>query len=67
MSAPKQPKPVKAWAWAIDMGRGYELCFWSMPSRKQLDDEGKPSPEARMIRVEIRPVPKRRKSKKGKR
>ncbi len=50
----KNTSPVYAWAWVFEGG----LCKWAMPSRKQLIAEGKPSPEAKAIRVQI--VPQRK-------
>ncbi len=77
MSAPKLPKPVRAWAWQLPTRLGGNLCFWAEPDLVRLMKRI-PSPDAVPIRVEIRPLPKRRKkspsraertgkSKKGKR
>lgn len=46
---------VKGWAWAIQDANGvWCLCYWFRTSRKELISEGKPSPEARLVRVEMR-------------
>ena len=54
-------KPVKAWAWKIRDWPSEEwvLCRWAEPERKMLLVSDKPSPEARIVRVEIREVPKK--------
>lgn len=63
-------KPVIAWAWLLPAVEGKErfryrdvLCMWAEPTRAKLVESGKPSPEARAVRVEMRPVPKKRKGK----
>jgi hypothetical protein len=54
-------KPVKAWAWAIDWhgDNRWTLCQWAEFSKEQLRRKGKPSPEAKYVRVELRPVSKK--------
>ena len=55
----KVAKPVRAWTWLCDFG----LCLWAAPSRAQLRADGeRPSPEAKMVRVEIREVPRKRRA-----
>ena len=39
-----------AYAWMLE---GDELCFWAEPSKAQLIKAGKPSPEAKIVRVEL--------------
>lgn len=46
-------KDVYSWAWTVDWGRGPELCFWSEPTKKDLLKNGKPSPEAKAVRVRM--------------
>jgi|GEM_PF-2891604 len=63
-------KPVISWAWAIrgwDSRRNYvagqyELCYW-LGSREELLAEGKPSPEAKLVRVRLATYRPRRKRK----
>lgn len=45
-----------AFAWALKSGKAWTLCYWSAPSRKQLISEGKPSPEAVVVRVRMEPA-----------
>ena len=53
-------KPVKAWAWAIQDWPSEEwvLCRWAEPEKRTMK-YSKPSPEAKMVRVEIREVPRK--------
>ena len=37
----------KAWAWIADFG----LCLWAMPTKQKLVADGKPSREAKAVRV----------------
>ena len=55
----KQPKPVKAWALAFD---GVPGIHWIYPTKKELLNAWEMSshePGETAIRVEIRPLPKR--------
>lgn len=52
----KRAKPVKAWTWKIEEG----LCFYAHPTRERLLWDGKPSPEAVAVRVELREVPRKK-------
>ena len=54
-------KPVKAWAWKVQdwPSEEWELCRWAEPDLRNLRVSGKPSPEARAVRVEIREVVKK--------
>ena len=68
----KKIRPVRAWAWAFHPLRGYGwkdtsrrvLCFWAEPDKDRLRHRGRPTEDAVMVRVEIRPVTKKRRSKK---
>ncbi len=62
MSASKLPKPVKAWAWKLPTRLGGKLCFWAEPDMARLMTRI-PSPDAVAIRVEIRPLPQKRRKK----
>jgi hypothetical protein len=43
----------------------WAMCYWAEPDRIEAQ-KSKPCPEARLIRVEIRPVPVKRAKKRGK-
>jgi hypothetical protein len=43
-------------AWAISGTKGWSLCQWAEPSKDRLERDGKPSPEAVMVRVELVPA-----------
>ena len=52
-------KEVTAWAWLMEGG----LCYWAEPTREQLMAPGKPSPEAKAVRVRlVRIMPKKPKA-----
>jgi hypothetical protein len=45
----------RAFAWAIQDHKGkWTLCKWAQPDRARLIAEGKPSPEANIVRVTMR-------------
>ena len=47
----------KAWAWKIQDEKGrWVMCNWACPTRQGLDEDGKPSTEARALRVHIIPA-----------
>lgn len=48
----RKSKATYGWAWKIAEG----LCHWSMPYRRDLIRDGKPSPEAKAVRVRITEV-----------
>ena len=48
----KQRAAVPAKAWWFEGG----LCRWAMPTRAQLKQDGKPSPEAVVVSVMIVPL-----------
>ena len=53
------PLVGRGWAWAIKDHRGrWLLCNWAHPKKECLDDEGKPSPEARKVWVKLVPANK---------
>ena len=54
------PPPVNAWAWLLEEGL---LCRWAEPDKERLTARSKPSPGAKMVRVQIRLTPKRKKQK----
>lgn len=60
MSAPKLPKPVKVYAWLSDIGG--HICWGETMYRTRAELMRRVTPECpkRWIRVEIRPVPQRR-------
>ena len=39
----------RSWAWLCDFG----LCLWSLPTKRQLMADGKPSPNAKAVRVRL--------------
>lgn len=48
-----------AWTWQIQDTRGrWMTCKWAVSSRAVLEDDPKPSPEARAVRVELVPTRK---------
>ncbi len=49
MKSKTAPKPVRVrvWTWQMDQ----HLCRFAESSRKLLEDGGKPSPEAKSVRV----------------
>lgn len=50
-------EPVTAYAWAIINPKGtWDLCYWASPSKKELVKRGRPSSEARAIKVRLVPV-----------
>lgn len=55
----KNKKKIKAWAWKCEFG----LCKWAQPDRFRLEREGKPSPEARAVRVQLVELAPKRKRK----
>ena len=48
-------KPVVAYAWLCDFG----LCKWAEPDGRRLTEKGKPSSEARVVRVYLSIVPRK--------
>lgn len=63
-------KLVRAWAWVFPERNAYGshsgrwlLCFWAEPDKDRLVRRSKPTSDAKAIRVEIRPAPKRKKAK----
>lgn len=47
----------RAWAWKIkDESGNWTLCHWAEPQLCRLLDAGKPSPEARPVRVKLIPA-----------
>ena len=46
-------QPVLMWAWAIKdfRGTGWVLCNWAEPGRDVLLFKGRPSPEAKAVKV----------------
>lgn len=52
-------KPVYVWTWLIDTG----LCYFCFSTKRDLLADGKPSPEAKPIKVKISMVPRRKKRK----
>ena len=46
---PKNNPRAFAYAWKLDCG----LCHWAEPDRLRLQLSGKPSPEAKIVRVEL--------------
>ena len=48
----------RAWAWAIREGNGkrWLICNWAHPTKEALDEDEKPSPEARKVWVKIVPA-----------
>lgn len=47
-------KSVYVWTWKVNLtGKKWELCRFAMASKQFLLDEGKPSPEAKPIRVRM--------------
>ena len=57
----------RGWAWAVQGSRDWFLCSWAEPDVERLKKKGCPSPEAKLIRVRISPVPARRSKRKAKR
>lgn len=53
-------KPEKAWAWAIETEKGWQLCQWADPERLT-NRCYKPSPEAKRVYVEMKPYSRKRK------
>lgn len=51
----KSKKRAIAWAWLCDFG----LCHYAEPSYEDLARDGKPTPEARAIRVRLVPTTKK--------
>ena len=47
-----------SYAWKLDDG----LCFWADPNKNRLRLEGKPSPEAKLVRVELVEVARKKKA-----
>jgi hypothetical protein len=47
----EQPQDLKGWAWAVNLGEGWELCGWLTRSRELLMRDGKPHPTAKAVRV----------------
>ena len=54
-------KRAYGWVWLCDFG----LCYWAESSREKLLQEGKPSPEAKPVRVELVPTNKKVREKLG--
>ena len=49
-----RPLVGRAWAWAIQNDKGrWMLCNWAHPTKQALEDDGKPSPEARKVWVKL--------------
>ena len=46
-------KRVEGWAWEIydEHTKRWELCYWALPSRSDLLADGKPSSDARPVRI----------------
>lgn len=51
-------KRAYGYTWRIRGETQWQLCKWAAPSRERLMREGKPSPEAQMVRVELVPTSK---------
>lgn len=49
----RSKKAPVAYAWAIkdDRSGKWALCYWAAPTKAALEKGGKPSPEARAVRV----------------
>lgn len=47
----KKVKNVYVWTWLADFGKGPELCRFAEASKKNLVDQGKPTPTAIPVRV----------------
>ena len=46
-------KTETMWAWTF--GKSQVLCRWAAPSREQLLRDGKPTPEAKAVKVRVMP------------
>lgn len=46
-------KKLILWSWKVNFGKGWELCHWAEPTKQQLLSGGKPSPEAKAVRVKV--------------
>lgn len=59
---------VLAWAWQIENVRTgrWLLCQWAEATRQALVNQGKPSPEARAVRVTLVLVQRMKAKKRGK-
>lgn len=43
---------AEAWAWKVKVGKGWWLCLYAEPTKEMLLKRGgKPSPEARAVKV----------------
>ena len=49
----KKIKSVYVWTWLLDFGKGPELCRFAEAKKKTLIEQGKPSPEAKPVRVRM--------------
>lgn len=55
-------KPERAFAFAYKLEDG-SLCWWAEPHRKDLVNNGKPSPGAKIVRVELVEVKRKKRRK----
>jgi len=47
-------KPTTAWAWAIMENGEYVLCHYCFATKALLLYDGKPSPEAKAVKVQMK-------------
>jgi hypothetical protein len=46
-------KKVYVWTWICDFGKGPQLCLFAEATKENLVNNGKPSPEAIPVRVQM--------------
>jgi len=56
--AKKEPRAF-SYAWKLAEG----LCYWAHPDKQYMLVRGKPSPEAKLVRVELIEVKRKKKAK----
>ena len=64
----RKPQRFTAWLWEFPRCDGsgrWVRCDWTWTTKRRLLEDGKPTDDARMVRVEVRVVPP--KKRKGKR
>ena len=49
-------KQAFAYAWAVNWGKGWELCYWSMPTARELRAEPPPSDNAKIVKIKMTEV-----------
>lgn len=52
----KSEREIYAWTWKIQTNKGWEMCRFVKDNKRELLKDGKPSPEAKVIRVKITEV-----------